>query len=62
MSRMAVVALAVALACAGMAAEAERQVVVNGELLDPAQLAELDAMAGVPVQNGAYWLDLKTGI
>ncbi len=61
MSRTAVVALAVALICGGVAA-AERQVVVNGVLLDPAQLAELDALAGVPVQDGAYWLDLRTGI
>jgi len=41
---------------------AERQVVVNGVLLDPAQLAELDALVGVPVQDGAYWLDVETGI
>ena len=42
-----------ALICGAVAA-AERQVVVNGVLLDPARLAELDALAGAPVRDGAY--------
>jgi hypothetical protein len=41
---------------AAMPAQAERTVVVNGQQLSPAQIARLDALACISVQDGKYWL------
>jgi hypothetical protein len=40
-----------------------RFVIVNGQLLGEAELAELDALnCGEPVPDGIYWLDLQRGL
>ena len=44
------------------AAAAERNVVVNGMRLDPAQIGQLEAFACGPVPDGSYWLDMDTGV
>jgi hypothetical protein len=39
-----------------------RYVVVNGELLHPSQLAQIEALFCSPIANGRYWYDPDTGI
>lgn len=47
--------------CSLSATGLDRFVVVNGELLDAFNLAQLDAAAGEHVPDGRYWLNLETG-
>ena len=58
--RQALLIGALSFASAG-AAQAQRAVVVNGQLLSPVQLAQLDAMHCAWVPNGRYWVNLQTG-
>jgi hypothetical protein len=39
-----------------------RYVVVNGQLLHPAQVAQIEALFCSPIANGRYWYDPDTGI
>lgn len=39
-----------------------RYVVVNGQRLDPAQVAKIEALYCSPIANGRYWYDTRTGI
>jgi hypothetical protein len=50
-----------ALVLAGVVEAQARRVVVNGALMNPAQLAMLDRHACAVVPNGDYWLDVSTG-
>ena len=60
---LAGLAIVATVVLSGEPAEAQqRYVVVNGVLMSPDQLYVLDQMAGGYVPNGAYWLDLNTGI
>ena len=47
---------------AATAAQAERHVVVNGQRMNPSQIAMLDRAACATVPNGAYWLNTANGI
>ena len=58
---LAALALAVALSFGGAQAQ-NRYVAVNGVVLNSAELYELDQRAGGYVPNGAYWLNLQTGV
>jgi hypothetical protein len=49
------------LVLAGVGEAQARRVVVNGSLMNPAQLAMLDRRACAIVPNGEYWLDVSTG-
>jgi len=40
----------------------ERYVVVNGQLLHPVQVAQIEALFCSPIANGRYWYDPDTGI
>ena len=55
MTRRTTLVLLLSLALAGSAA-AERNVTVNGQRMDPNQVAFLDAAACTPIPNGRYWL------
>ncbi len=39
-----------------------RMVIVNGQMLMPQELALLDQLSGGYVPNGAYWLNMQTGV
>ena len=39
-----------------------RMVIVNGQVLMPQELALLDQLSGGYVPNGAYWLNMQTGV
>lgn len=43
-------------------AHAERYVVVNGQRMTHAQIAHLERVSCRPLPNGAYWLNLRTGV
>jgi hypothetical protein len=43
-------------------AHAQQNVIVNGELLSPEQVAELERAHCGPVPDGDYWLDVSTGV
>jgi hypothetical protein len=52
----------VAWLAADMSASAQpRSVVVNGQRLNGAQIAQLEQRACTPIPNGQYWLNLQTG-
>jgi len=51
-----------ALAGAALAQPAPRFVVVNGELLGPRQLWQLDQASCTHVPDGSYWLDHRSGL
>jgi hypothetical protein len=57
-------ALAALLTGAGFCgtAHAERYVVVNGQRMNPAQIAYLEGLRCGPIPNGAYWLNPATGV
>lgn len=55
------VAVAAGLAAAPGAAQAERYVVVNGQLLGYDQIAALERVHCGPIANGNYWLDTGSG-
>lgn len=42
-------------------AHAQRMVVVNGQRLDAAQIAQLEQRNCARVPDGRYWLDVRTG-
>ncbi len=54
-------ALAATLAAAPAHAQ-WRHVVVNGKLLTPQQVAQIEALYCSPIANGRYWYDTRTGI
>lgn len=55
-------ALAVVLCWTAAAASAQtRWVLVNGQRMSDAQVAELDRLQCVTIPNGAYWLNSRTG-
>jgi hypothetical protein len=54
--------LAAAIAFIPLSAFAERYVVVNGQRLNDAQIEMLEGIQNGPIPNGAYWLDVNTGI
>ena len=47
---------------AGAAFAQERYVVVNGQQLHPAQVAQIEALFCSPIANGRYWFDPDSGI
>ena len=57
--------VAAALACAAIPASANhtggRTIFVNGQLLNPYQVAQADQNAGYRVPDGFYWLDHASG-
>lgn len=53
--------LAVALASAGAAAAQSRIVIINGQLLADARLAQLERMHCARIPDGSYWLNTQTG-
>lgn len=55
-------ALALALWAAQPAWASGRAVVVNGAPMGADDLAVLDALAGEPIPDGRYWLDVATGL
>lgn len=60
--RMILVAVLVLVCGTVGVASAERYVVVNGQRLSPAELQYLEQWTCTPVPNGAYWLNLRSGI
>jgi hypothetical protein len=44
------------------AIQADRFVVVNGQVMGPRELAILDRYACQSVPNGSYWLNTQTGL
>lgn len=52
--------VAVALAASGVV-QAQRMVIVNGELLNAAQIAGLESVACTSIPDGNYWVDPGSG-
>ena len=61
LSLVFVVAMMFTACFAGLAA-AERDIVVNGQRLNPAEIRYLEQWTCAPVPNGAYWLHMQSGI
>ena len=60
--RLLAPALAIALCLTAVAVSAQtRWVVVNGQRMSDAQVAELDRLQCVAIPNGTYWLNSRTG-
>ena len=57
-----VAASVVALCVAGPSFAQMRYVVVNGQFLHPARVAQIEALFCSPIANGRYWYDANTGI
>jgi hypothetical protein len=57
-----IVALAAAVAVSLPARAQMRYVVVNGNLLHPAQVARIEALFCSPIANGRYWYVPQTGV
>lgn len=60
-NRLVLVCGAVALVQSGPA-RTEREVVVNGQNLSAAQIAELERLACAPIPDGRYWLGQRSGL
>ena len=60
--RMLIVGVALAASLPGLAQQMPRQVIVNGAVMNRAQLMILDGLnCGSPVPDGRYWLNTQTG-
>jgi hypothetical protein len=44
------------------AALADREMVVNGHAMTPAQITEIERLACRTLPDGEYWLDTKSGV
>lgn len=60
--RLVLVALVVLVCSLVGVAAAERSIVVNGQRLRPAEIRYLEQWTCTPVPNGAYWLNMQSGI
>ncbi len=40
---------------------AQRSVIINGTLLNAAQIRQLEQVACAPIPDGAYWLNMQSG-
>ena len=59
--RASLVATIITFYCVAFAQQASRFVVVNGQLLTPPQLAQLDhTNCNTPVPDGRYWINWQT--
>ena len=61
MKIIASIVAGLAASCALGAAAQPRNIVVNGYLLDPVQVAQIQLAQCGYVPDGAYWLDMRTG-
>jgi hypothetical protein len=57
---IAAAAVALSFSCTSLAQM--RYVVVNGQLLHPRQVAQIESLFCSPIANGRYWYDPDTGI
>jgi hypothetical protein len=63
MQRQCLVLVAVILVCSLVSvASAERYVVVNGKRLSSSEIQYLEQWRCGPIPNGAYWLNVNSGI
>jgi hypothetical protein len=54
--------LAVVFGLLSSGALADREMVVNGQPMTPAQITEIERLACRTLPDGEYWLDTKTGV
>jgi hypothetical protein len=59
--RISILVLAAWFAAGTPASAQTRWVVVNGQRLGGAEIAQLERSACTPIPNGNYWLNLQTG-